>query len=157
MPTKLGLTLNFANMFVVHATVAFTQSRVMRRLKCHESEIRGPTRKMHSDFIKALIAVAIYPLVATILPMTISLACLALQLHDGMMGPLLTVINTSVALANPITTICFVRPYRATLTNLFQQTRLVERRRYRSSATHIMRGTCKDRIRRAYLTGRINA
>lgn len=75
---------------------------------------------MHSDVNKALIAVALCPLIAMCLPMAVSLACVFFRIEIGALAPLMTMINTSVAVANPITTCLFVRPYRATLTNLFK-------------------------------------
>ncbi|KAI1700583.1 serpentine type 7TM GPCR chemoreceptor str domain-containing protein [Ditylenchus destructor] len=70
------------------------------------------TQKMHKEFQRALLAMAICPLVTSTIPAFYFIAVIALKLRPGPILALITICLSSVTLFNPLTTIICFRCYR---------------------------------------------
>ncbi|KAH7706910.1 7TM GPCR protein [Aphelenchoides avenae] len=102
-----------------YALIVYSEFKIIRYLSRHGASIRASTRQMHAQVNRALIALAVAPLVASIGPI---LAIIGINLVNfaasaSTFTPL-TMVITSITLVNPITTIFFVRPYRNALLSM---------------------------------------
>ncbi|KAI1698449.1 serpentine type 7TM GPCR chemoreceptor srd domain-containing protein [Ditylenchus destructor] len=70
------------------------------------------TRKMHKEFHRALLAMAICPLFTTSFPVFYFCITIALQLCPGQISVLMAIVLTSITVFNPLTTIICFRCYR---------------------------------------------
>ncbi|KAI1703118.1 serpentine type 7TM GPCR chemoreceptor srd domain-containing protein [Ditylenchus destructor] len=72
------------------------------------------TQKMHKEFQRALLAMAVCPLVTSTVPVFYFIAVVTLKLRPGPILALITICLSSVTLFNPLTTIICFRCYRQT-------------------------------------------
>ncbi|KAI1703119.1 serpentine type 7TM GPCR chemoreceptor srd domain-containing protein [Ditylenchus destructor] len=72
----------------------------------------GTAQKMHKEFQRALLAMAVCPLVTSTIPVFYFIAVIALKLRPGSILALMTICLSSVTLFNPLTTIICFRCYR---------------------------------------------
>ncbi|KAH7716633.1 hypothetical protein AAVH_15916 [Aphelenchoides avenae] len=70
------------------------------------------TRKMHRDFHRALLAMAICPLVTSAGPILYYMFAAFMELSPGPNQAFLTMAVSSITMVNPLTTIFFMRSYR---------------------------------------------
>lgn len=70
------------------------------------------TRRMHTDFKRVLIGLALCPLVAVI-PVAYNIASVSMRLNNGVLTAYSTTWGSSIALLNPLVTILVVQTYRS--------------------------------------------
>ncbi|KAI1706060.1 serpentine type 7TM GPCR chemoreceptor str domain-containing protein [Ditylenchus destructor] len=70
------------------------------------------TRRMHKEFQRALLAMAICPLFTTSMPVFYFMTTIAFQLCPGRVSAIMTICLSSISLFNPLTTIICFRCYR---------------------------------------------
>ncbi|KAI1701403.1 serpentine type 7TM GPCR chemoreceptor str domain-containing protein [Ditylenchus destructor] len=75
---------------------------------------QASTRRMHKEFHRALLAMAICPLFTTSIPVFYFMTTIALQLCPGRASAIMTICLTSISLFNPLTTIICFKCYRRT-------------------------------------------
>ncbi|KAI1703121.1 serpentine type 7TM GPCR chemoreceptor srd domain-containing protein [Ditylenchus destructor] len=80
-----------------------------------EHSTHSGTQKMHKEFQRALLAMAISPLVSSTIPVLYFITVIVLKLRPGpISAALVTLCLSSVTLFNPLTTIICFRSYRQT-------------------------------------------
>ncbi|KAH7710499.1 hypothetical protein AAVH_22203 [Aphelenchoides avenae] len=77
------------------------------------------TRKMHRDFHRALLAMAICPLVTSAVPILYYMFAAFMELSPGPNQAFLTMAVSSITMFNPLTTIFFMRGYRRVILKPF--------------------------------------
>lgn len=109
---------------VVYATVFFAQVRIVRKLEQLKPSMLSGTRKMHADLNRALIALALCPMVTSALPIIFFLVEIffAKDEADSLVIFASTVLS-SIAFWNPITTCFLIRPYRTALIRYIRRTK----------------------------------
>lgn len=85
---------------------------VVKALKQYGSLMCERTRRMHAEFKRALVGLAVSPLVAVILPVTCNIATLSLRLNGGILTAYTTTFCSSIVFLNPLITVAVVRAYR---------------------------------------------
>ncbi|KAH7697343.1 hypothetical protein AAVH_35574 [Aphelenchoides avenae] len=93
-------------------TVVYCQIKILRHFQINTSDIPQSAKKTHSDIHRALLAMAICPIVTTCLPSFYFVTCITLRLSPGPIAAFAVTAVSSVTWVNPIATICFVRSYR---------------------------------------------
>ncbi|KAH7710132.1 7TM GPCR protein [Aphelenchoides avenae] len=84
-----------------------------RHLKDSAQNISENTRKMHRDFHRTLLAMAICPLFTTTAPLLYFSVTTFLAFPLGPISAFVEMAVTSITVFNPLTTICFMRCYRS--------------------------------------------
>ncbi|KAI1704802.1 serpentine type 7TM GPCR chemoreceptor srh domain-containing protein [Ditylenchus destructor] len=83
----------------------------------HFRQIGNPThfttQKMHKEFHRALLAMAICPLITTAVPTLYFCTIIVLQLCPGWLSVFMAIAASSISLFNPLTTIVCFRCYRS--------------------------------------------
>ncbi|KAI1703678.1 serpentine type 7TM GPCR chemoreceptor str domain-containing protein [Ditylenchus destructor] len=72
----------------------------------------GNAQRMHKEFQRALLAMAICPLFTTSIPVFYFMATIAFQLCPGQISAMMTICLSSISLFNPLTTIICFRCFR---------------------------------------------
>ncbi|KAH7711609.1 hypothetical protein AAVH_21077 [Aphelenchoides avenae] len=70
------------------------------------------TKKLHKDFHRALLAMAMTPLVTTTTPVMYYISACLMELSPGPIQVFVAVACTSITMFNPLTTVLFMRCYR---------------------------------------------
>ncbi|KAH7704231.1 hypothetical protein AAVH_28576 [Aphelenchoides avenae] len=111
--------LSFVGMWAVTCTAAIVIVVIVEiRITAYFSNLassnasRSATRKMHQDFHKALLAMAITPLVTSTVPILYYVVAAVIKLNPGPVQCFLSMAATSITMFNPITTVLFMRCYR---------------------------------------------
>ncbi|KAH7696820.1 hypothetical protein AAVH_25293 [Aphelenchoides avenae] len=99
--------------FVGYAIIVVSEIMLMRKLNALGSTTNAATRKVQAEFKLALTALAICPLIFLLLPCSFFLVAgmFSFRLPAGL-SSFITMMTSSIAVANPIATIITVRPYR---------------------------------------------
>ncbi|KAI1694391.1 serpentine type 7TM GPCR chemoreceptor str domain-containing protein [Ditylenchus destructor] len=84
-----------------------------------EYSTQSSTQKMHKEFQRALLAMAICPLVTTTLPVLYFMFTIAFRLNPGIISALMTICLSSITIFNPLTIIICFRCYRHATLRLF--------------------------------------
>ncbi|KAI1706666.1 serpentine type 7TM GPCR chemoreceptor srd domain-containing protein [Ditylenchus destructor] len=93
-----------------YAIILWCEYKIMKDLRQFIVNMRESTRRLHVEVHRALIALAVVPLFLLGIPLVFLLLLAVLQASPGPISAFMTV--TLITLANPITTICIVNPYR---------------------------------------------
>ncbi|KAI1701608.1 serpentine type 7TM GPCR chemoreceptor srd domain-containing protein [Ditylenchus destructor] len=104
--------------------VIWCEKKISKHFKNLGSPMHSTTQRMHTEFHRALLAMAICPLITTTVPVYYFCTTFAFQLCPGWISALLTSATTSITLFNPLTTIICFRCYRQTALNLISCYRL---------------------------------
>ncbi|KAI1709769.1 serpentine type 7TM GPCR chemoreceptor srh domain-containing protein [Ditylenchus destructor] len=75
-------------------------------------DVSHATKRMHSEFQRALLAMAICPLFTTSIPVFYFMTTIAFQLCPWRVSAIMTICLSSISLFNPLTTIICFRCYR---------------------------------------------
>ncbi|KAH7712898.1 hypothetical protein AAVH_19773, partial [Aphelenchoides avenae] len=70
------------------------------------------TRLMHMEFHRALLAMAICPIITTGIPISYFIVTIAFSLSPGPISAFLSTATSSITAFNPLTTVVFMRCYR---------------------------------------------
>ncbi|KAI1700029.1 serpentine type 7TM GPCR chemoreceptor srd domain-containing protein [Ditylenchus destructor] len=95
-----------------YAIILWCEYKIIKELRYFGENMRESTRQLHVEVHRALIALAVAPLFVLLLPIVYFLVMIFLQATPGPISAFMTTVVTLITLANPITTICIVRPYR---------------------------------------------
>ncbi|KAH7722467.1 Protein STR-48 [Aphelenchoides avenae] len=107
------------SVFVAYAVIIWCQRQSMRYLKKYSSSSRESTQRAHAEFNRALVVLALTPLVSLV-PTIFMVGCTVLRIDMGQVTMFLTIAMTSITLLNPIATILLVRPYRLVVIQTFK-------------------------------------
>ncbi|KAH7702943.1 hypothetical protein AAVH_29893 [Aphelenchoides avenae] len=77
--------------------------------------LTNQTKEMHKEINRALLALAAAPLFTLIGPVWFFLFCIATQASPGPISAFMACSLTLITIANPLTTLYFVKPYRYAL------------------------------------------
>ncbi|KAH7726084.1 CBN-SRD-16 protein [Aphelenchoides avenae] len=131
-----------------YAMICWCEYRIFKFLQQADSEVYKQTRKMHAEVHRALLALAISPLIAVVMPCSFLLVCEALGASPGLFTVFITGFATSVTLINPLTTVIFVRPYRRAVQKMFCSGKLISPSQMWSGSgrtvLHVRRGTVSN-------------
>ncbi|KAH7704714.1 hypothetical protein AAVH_28091 [Aphelenchoides avenae] len=94
-----------------------------RHLRSMGSATHGFTSKMHRDFHRALLAMAICPLITSAVPILFIVGAAWLELTPGSALGFLEMTVSSITMFNPITTVFFIRSYRQVILKPFKRKR----------------------------------
>ncbi|KAI1704803.1 serpentine type 7TM GPCR chemoreceptor srd domain-containing protein [Ditylenchus destructor] len=94
------------------AIVIWCEKRIMANFNQFGNPTSAATQRMHKEFHRALLAMAICPLVTTTVPLSYYLFAIFFQLRTGKISAIMTTATTCITLFNPLTTIIFLRCYR---------------------------------------------
>lgn len=108
------------NTFGGYAVILYTECHVLHMLHRLSSMMEEKTRRIHAEFRKALILLAICPLLFSVVPMLSVGVMAVLSLNGGFLAPFMTTMSTSIALVNPLVTVLVVRPYRSVVLRCFR-------------------------------------
>ncbi|KAH7708529.1 hypothetical protein AAVH_24208 [Aphelenchoides avenae] len=99
--------------------VALFEVKIKRHLGAMGSATHDATRKMHKEFHRALLAMAICPLITTSPPILFFMAAAYFRWTPGPMQAFLTMAPSSITTFNPLTTMFFMRSYREVILSVF--------------------------------------
>ncbi|KAI1703768.1 serpentine type 7TM GPCR chemoreceptor srd domain-containing protein [Ditylenchus destructor] len=94
------------------AIVIWCEVKIVKSLNQYGTGTQASTQRMHKEFHRALLAMAICPLVTTTVPVFYFLISMVFQLSSGQVSAFMTTASTCITQFNPLTTIIFLRCYR---------------------------------------------
>ncbi|KAI1695327.1 serpentine type 7TM GPCR chemoreceptor srd domain-containing protein [Ditylenchus destructor] len=92
--------------------VIWCEKRIIKSFKQFGRPTQASTQKMHKDFHRALLAMAICPLITTCIPLFYFCVTIGFSLCPGKISSIMSLGTTCITLFNPLTTILFLRCYR---------------------------------------------
>ncbi|KAI1697829.1 serpentine type 7TM GPCR chemoreceptor str domain-containing protein [Ditylenchus destructor] len=95
-----------------YAIILWCEYKIMKELRHFGANMRESTRRLHVEVHRALIALAVAPLIVQFIPVIFFMIMIITQATPGPITAFMTTVVTLITLANPITTICIVKPYR---------------------------------------------
>ncbi|KAH7712264.1 Protein STR-90 [Aphelenchoides avenae] len=95
----------------VMVVVIFCEYRIVKNFRL-TGKNHDNTKQMHKEFHRALLAMAIVPLVTTTVPILYFMGTSFFEVTTGSYAVFLGIAVSSITLFNPLTTICFMRCYR---------------------------------------------
>ncbi|KAH7709093.1 cathepsin B-like cysteine proteinase [Aphelenchoides avenae] len=121
VPTIIHHGFYFVSCGGGYAVIIWCEYRMFKFLRSHGEAIIPSTRRLHAQVSRALISLAITPLVTLMGPILIIIGFnIAHKPAVPSFYPALTTMTSAIALINPITTMYFVRTYRMALVDLFK-------------------------------------
>ncbi|KAI1699171.1 serpentine type 7TM GPCR chemoreceptor str domain-containing protein [Ditylenchus destructor] len=102
-----------------YSVIIWCEIRMMAYLRQFGTSFRENTRKQHKEVNRALVALAIAPLFSMIAPIFVWVVCAALSITLGPVSALITVMMSLTTVANPLTIMYFIVPYRRAICRLF--------------------------------------
>lgn len=105
-------------MAVSYTCIAWSMKEVLKKFSFLRPEMRLSTRKLQNDLHRALIALAVCPLVSSMVPCGAFMICIFLKINIVQISPFLLIFVSSVTLFNPVTTVYYVRPFRRYVLNM---------------------------------------
>ncbi|KAI1699340.1 serpentine type 7TM GPCR chemoreceptor srd domain-containing protein [Ditylenchus destructor] len=104
----LWTTTSWASIFIV----IWCEKRINKIFKPLGHLSHGNGQRMHKEFQRALLAMAIFPLFTSCIPVLYFVTTIAFQMCPGRISAIMTIFLSSVSLFNPLTTITCFRCYR---------------------------------------------
>ncbi|KAH7717826.1 7TM GPCR protein [Aphelenchoides avenae] len=95
--------------------IVWCQIEIWHHLKSHGTAIHASTRRMHNEVNRALISLAVAPLLTLIGPLFIFLYYIFTSTDSGISSALITIMVSAITFVNPLTTVYFVKQYRHAL------------------------------------------
>ncbi|KAI1691902.1 serpentine type 7TM GPCR chemoreceptor str domain-containing protein [Ditylenchus destructor] len=92
--------------------VILCEKKIAKNVRRHGNPTHSTTQRMHTEFHRALLAMAICPLITTTFPVFYFITTTGLSLCPGQISALMTIGLSSITLFNPLTTIACFRCYR---------------------------------------------
>ncbi|KAH7702386.1 STR-94 protein, partial [Aphelenchoides avenae] len=105
-----------------YVTVVWCQYKIFKYMQRHGKSIRESTRRAHVEVNRAMVALAVSPLITSMGPSLIILGCVVLGFSAGPIMVYLSVGMSLITVANPLTTIYFVRSYRKAIVGVVKNT-----------------------------------
>ncbi|KAI1697667.1 papain family cysteine protease domain-containing protein [Ditylenchus destructor] len=112
-------TFYLTTLAVGYSIIIWCQSRIMQFFNKHGQSSHASTQRMHAEINRAMIALAITPTISLIMPVFIVVLALATSATLGPMAAFLSMCMSAITLANPLTVIYFVKPYRRAVIAFF--------------------------------------
>ncbi|KAH7725756.1 CRE-STR-90 protein [Aphelenchoides avenae] len=100
-----------------YTLVIWCQSQIISFTSQHGSSYRASTRRLNQDVNRALVALAITPLISLMGPSFFYITQIMLDIRNPCTA-FLSLFMSLITLVNPVTTIFFVRPYRNAVMNV---------------------------------------
>ncbi|KAI1700914.1 serpentine type 7TM GPCR chemoreceptor srd domain-containing protein [Ditylenchus destructor] len=104
---------------VGYTMIIWCQSQIMTFLNQHGKSTHASTQRMHAEVNRAMLALAITPSISLIMPVFVVVLALATSATLGPMAAFLSMCMSAITLANPLTILYFVKPYRRAVTSFF--------------------------------------
>ncbi|KAH7718381.1 7TM GPCR protein [Aphelenchoides avenae] len=101
----VSITLNYI-------AIVYCKFNVHRKLTEHGASSNPSIRRMQTDLHYALISLGVCPLVSLVIPVCVIIVAIVSGADVSSAAPWLSVACTTIALANPLTIVYFVRPFR---------------------------------------------
>ncbi|KAH7702556.1 7TM GPCR protein [Aphelenchoides avenae] len=101
----VSVTLNYV-------AIVYCKFNVHRKLTEHGASSNPSIRRMQADLHYALISLGVCPLVSLVIPVCVIIVAIVSGADVSSAAPWLSVACTTIALANPLTIVYFVRPFR---------------------------------------------
>lgn len=101
-----------------YACIVWSELGVFRKMNLSANLMRKSTRKLQAGLHKALIALAICPVLSSLVPVGSFLLALVFKVDLSNFSPFLLIFVSSITVVNPITTCYFVKSFRDTLLRL---------------------------------------
>ncbi|KAH7699261.1 STR-94 protein, partial [Aphelenchoides avenae] len=95
-----------------YGIVVWCQYKIIKHMHRHGKSIRESTRRAHAEINRAMVALAIAPLLTSMGPTLILVTCMVIDFSPGAITVYLSLGMTMITMMNPLTTIYFVRPFR---------------------------------------------
>ncbi|KAI1699987.1 serpentine type 7TM GPCR chemoreceptor srd domain-containing protein [Ditylenchus destructor] len=102
-----------------YAIILWCEYKIIKELGHFGGNMQESTRQLHVEVHRALIALAVAPLFVLFLPLSFFMTMVITQATPGPITAFVTTVVALITLANPITTICIVKPYRRAFLRLF--------------------------------------
>ncbi|KAI1695225.1 serpentine type 7TM GPCR chemoreceptor srd domain-containing protein [Ditylenchus destructor] len=99
--------------------VIWCERNIIKHFNRYGNPTHANTQRMHKEFHRALLAMAICPLITTTVPLLYFVSTVALQLCPGKFSAVMTIAATSITFFNPLTTVLFLRCYRRVIVQFF--------------------------------------
>ncbi|KAH7703088.1 Protein Y9C9A.5 [Aphelenchoides avenae] len=103
-----------------YALIIWCQAKIWKHLGRHGSSYRESTRRMHDEVNRALLSLAVAPLLTLFGPLFVFLYFIYTKTSSGLYSSLLMVMASAITCVNPLTTIYFVRPFRRAVLSGFR-------------------------------------
>ncbi|KAH7698397.1 7TM GPCR protein, partial [Aphelenchoides avenae] len=100
-----------------YTTIVWCECHIMKYLKRNQVSMHSRTRRMHADVNRALVALAIAPLLASTGPTALIVSLMVFRVSPGSIAAYITLGTSLITLINPLTTIYFVRSFRRVVAN----------------------------------------
>ncbi|KAI1693625.1 serpentine type 7TM GPCR chemoreceptor srd domain-containing protein [Ditylenchus destructor] len=92
--------------------VIWCEKKIVKNVSQFGQATHSNTRRMHKEFHRALLAMAICPLITTTIPVFYFCVTIGFSLCPGQISAIMTSGTTCITLFNPLTTIICFRCYR---------------------------------------------
>ncbi|KAH7693372.1 7TM GPCR protein, partial [Aphelenchoides avenae] len=116
--TQMHHTMYMISTVGGYSIVVWCQYKIFAYLKSHGKSMHERTRRAHAEVNRALIILAITPLISSIGPTAVIVLMLILQLQPGPYAVAITLCMSMITLVNPVTIVYFVRPFRRAISDV---------------------------------------
>ncbi|KAI1697826.1 serpentine type 7TM GPCR chemoreceptor srd domain-containing protein [Ditylenchus destructor] len=103
-----------------YSIILWCEYKIIKELGEFGDNMRESTRQLHAEVHRALIALAVAPLFVLFIPVMFFITMIIIQAAPGPITAFMCSVCTLITLANPITTICIVKPYRRAFLKIFR-------------------------------------
>ncbi|KAH7706207.1 7TM GPCR protein, partial [Aphelenchoides avenae] len=107
-----------------YSVIIFCEYRMLRKLRSMDNSAYASTRRMQADISRALVALAVSPLLSAVIPVVGAATCIFLHLNVGYTSAVMPFAVTAVTVVNPLTTCYFVLPYRRAVASVYSGTKV---------------------------------
>ncbi|KAH7706553.1 7TM GPCR protein [Aphelenchoides avenae] len=124
MKLLVHLLLFMLNAASAYSVIVFCEYRMLLKLRSMEDSAYATTRRMQADISRALVALAVSPLLSAVIPVVGAATCILFHLNVGYTSAVMPFAVTAVTMVNPITTCYYVHPYRRVISAVFSRTKI---------------------------------
>ncbi|KAH7706209.1 7TM GPCR protein [Aphelenchoides avenae] len=124
MKLLVDLLLFMLNAACGYSLVIFCEYRMLCKLRSMDQSSYASTRRMQADISRALVALAVSPLLSAVIPVVSIATCILLHLNVGYTSAVIPFAVTAITIVNPITTCYFVLPYRRAISSVFSRAKI---------------------------------
>lgn len=98
-----------------YSVILWSEVCVLRKLRMSSTFMNASTYRLQNDLHNALIALAICPVVSSLLPVSSFLVAIIFEINLSAVSPFLLIFVSFITVLNPITTCYFVKSFRNSL------------------------------------------
>ncbi|KAH7716249.1 hypothetical protein AAVH_16375 [Aphelenchoides avenae] len=103
-----------------YAIVIWCQYKILKFLTRHGKSFRKSTRRTHAEVNRAMVTMAITPLLTSMGPTLILVICMVIDYSPGAITVYFSIGMSMITIANPLTTVFFVRAFRRAVLDMFK-------------------------------------